>query len=243
METRIETHVLQTADAAALTAAEFVAHAAREAVAARGRCLLAVSGGSTPQRMFDYLAQQDVPWPHVHLFQVDERIAPDGDPARNFTQLCAALLDRLPTSPGGVYAMPVHEPDAHIASAVYAHTLATVAGRPITLDLVHLGLGTDGHTASLQRDDVQAMNEGGDVAVAQAFGGFRRLTLTLPLINRARRVLWLVTGTEKRTMLERLLAGDESIPAGRVHRDAAVLFADTLAWSRGDETTALAHDK
>lgn len=228
----MDTRILQNAEAAARAAAECIAESARESVAARGRFLLAVSGGSTPQQMFEHLSQQDVPWSQVHLFQVDERFAPDGDPARNFTQLRAALLDRLPAAPGGVYPMSVNEPDSRVACATYASTLAAIAGRPVVLDLVHLGMGADGHTASLQRDDVAALQENGDVAVAQMFGGFRRLTLTLPLINRARRVLWLVTGTEKHTMLERLLSGDEHIPAGRVRRDDAVLFTDTLALSR-----------
>ncbi len=221
--------VLPNPEAAAREAAIFIAQAARAAVAGRGRFTLAVSGGRTPWLMLRALADQELPWEGVQVLQVDERVAPWGDPERNLTHLRESLLGRAPLRPEQVHAMPVEDDDPAAAAARYAQTLREIAGSPPVLDLVHLGLGPDGHTASLVPDDpvLEVMDR--DVAVSGIYQGRRRLTLTYPIINRARRILWLVTGTDKADMLVRLRVGDPSIPAGRVRRDQALVFADEAA--------------
>jgi len=128
--------------------------------------------------------------------------------------------------------MPVESPDLKTAAAHYAQTIADVAGSPPVLDLAHLGLGADGHTASLVPGDPVLDITEADVGLTGIYQGRRRMTLTYPILNRARRVLWLVTGAEKAGMLGRLQDGDPSIPAGRVRRDCAVIFADLGAATR-----------
>jgi len=221
--------VYSDADAVALEAAKLIAKAAQEAVATRGKFVMAVSGGKTPWIMLRNLAQQKVPWNGVHVVQVDERIAPDGDPDRNLTHLRESLLEHSPLRPEQIQAMPVESEDVEAACAQYALTLKTIAGSPCVLDLVHLGLGPDGHTASLvPRDPVLDVKDA-DVALTGIYQKRRRMTLTYPIINRSRRVLWLVTGSEKTGMLARLQTGDVSIPAGRVSRNHAVVLADRAA--------------
>lgn len=205
---------------------------ARAAVAARGRFVVAVSGGSTPWLMLRALAGEELPWESVHVMQVDERVAPAGDPDRNLTHLSESLLMRAALSPGQIHAMPVESPDLEAAARAYAGTLEAVAGSPPVLDLVHLGLGQDGHTASLVPGDPVLDVAGADVAVTGGYRGTRRMTLTYPALNRARRVLWLVTGSEKVEMLARLRDGDRTIPAGRVRRDEALVLADRAAAGR-----------
>ena len=222
--------VLADADAVARAAAAVIAADARAAVAARGRYVFAVSGGTTPWVMLRALAEEDVPWQAVHLLQVDERVAPAGDPIRNLTHLAESLFERAPLSRQSVRAMPVEAPDLDAAAARYAQLLRELAGSPPVLDLVHLGLGPDGLTASLVPGD--AVLDVADVDVALTAGpyqGRRRMTLTYPALDRARRVLWLVTGAEKVGMLARLQAGDRSIPAGRVRADHALVLADRAA--------------
>jgi 6-phosphogluconolactonase len=225
----IETRVLADADAVAREAARAVAAAAREAVASRGRFVLALSGGRTPWLMLRALADEEMPWSDVHLFQVDERIAPAGDPERNLTHLRESLLDRAALPTRQIYAMPVEEADLDAAASSYARTLERVAGAAPVLDLVHLGLGTDGHTASLVPGDPALELTDRDVAVTGAYMGRRRMTLTYPILNRARRILWLVTGADKVAMLPRLLAADVAIPAGRVNPERALVLADSAA--------------
>ena len=222
----MEMEVLADAAAVARRAAATVAAEAREAVAARGRFTLAVSGGRTPWLMLRALAGEDVPWGGLHLFQVDERVAPDRDPDRNWTHLRESLLDRAPMRPDQAHAMPVDSPDLAAAAARYAQTLGEIAGQPPVLDLVHLGLGPDGHTASLVPGDPVLDVSDADVALAGVYQGRRRMTLTYPVLNRARRVLWVVTGSEKAGMLGRLSSGDTSIPAGRVRQDRALVLTD-----------------
>jgi 6-phosphogluconolactonase len=224
-----ETLVLADADAVAREAARTVAAAARAAVAARGQFVLALSGGRTPWQMLRALAGEEVPWSDVHVFQVDERIAPAGDPERNLTHLRESLIDRAGLPPQQVYAMPVEEADLDAAAASYARTLERVAGALPVLDLVHLGLGSDGHTASLVPGDPALEVTDRDVAVTGTYLGRRRMTLTYPVLNRARRILWLVTGADKVAMLPRLLAEDASIPAGRVRQERALVLADRAA--------------
>ena len=206
--------------------AAVIAGDARAAVAARGRFIVAVSGGRTPWLMLRALANEQLPWENVHIVQVDERVAPAGDPDRNLTHLRASLLDHAPLPADHIHAMPVEAPDLARAAAQYAATLQDLAGLPPVLDLVHLGLGPDGHTASLVPGDPVLDVTDADVAVTQAYRGRRRMTLTFPIINRSRRVLWLVTGHEKAGTLVRLRDSDPSIPASRVRQDRALILAD-----------------
>ena len=225
--------ILADADAVARRAAVIIAAEAREAVGARGRFVVAVSGGHTPWLMLRALADEDVPWNGVHLFQVDERVAPAGHPDRNWTHLRESLLDHAPLRPDQVHAMPVESPDLEAAAIRYAQALGEVAGRPPVLDLVHLGLGPDGHTASLVPGDPVLEVTDADVALTGVYQGRRRMTLTYPVLNRSRRVLWVVTGGEKAGMLARLRAGDASIPAGRVRPENALVLADRTAAPQG----------
>ena len=235
MPMQIET--LPDAAAVASRAAAIIAEHARAAVLARGRFLIAVSGGHTPWVMLRELAKEDVPWHGVHVFQVDERIAPAGDPDRNLTHLCETLLQNAPIGPSHIHAMPVEDPDSLAAATDYAHTLEELAGSPPVLDLVHLGLGPDGHTASLVPNDpvLQVMDR--DVAVTGAYMGRQRMTLTYPVINRARQILWVVTGSEKVNPLSQLQKGDTSIPGRRISRDRALILADQAAAGAGDPTS------
>jgi 6-phosphogluconolactonase len=226
--------IFADAEAVAREAAAFIAAEARTAVAERGRFIMAVSGGHTPWVMLRELARDEVPWKHMHLVQVDERVAPAGDPDRNLTHLHESLLEHAPIPPEQIYAMPVELPDLELAAKQYAATLARIAGSPPVLDLVHLGLGPDGHTASLIPGDPVLQVNDADVAVTGIYQGRRRLTLTYPILNRARRVLWLVTGKDKVAMLARLRAGDPSIPGGRVNQERALLLADRAAAGQMD---------
>ena len=221
--------IFADADSVAREAASLIAVAARAAVAERGRFIMAVSGGHTPWVMLRNLTREEVPWDKVHLAQVDERVAPPGHPDRNLTHLQESLLEHAPLPLDQIYAMPVESVDLESAAKQYAATLAKIAGSPPVLDLVHLGLGPDGHTASLvPGDPVLAVNDA-DVAITGIYQGRRRMTLTYPILNRARRVLWLVTGSEKAGMLARLREGDPSIPAGRVNQERALVLADRAA--------------
>ena len=221
--------ILPDADAAAQRAAAWIALQAREAVAARGRFALAVSGGRTPWQMLRALAAEDVPWREVQVFQVDERVAPAGDPDRNLTRLRESLLGRVPIPPGNLHAMPVEESDLAAACAAYARGLAEATCAPAVLDVVHLGLGSDGHTASLVPGDPVLEERSADVAMTGPHAGRRRMTLTYPVLDWARHVLWLVTGADKAPVLPRLLAGDPAIPAGRVRSEHALALADRAA--------------
>jgi 6-phosphogluconolactonase len=226
---RIE--VLADAEAAARRAAAYIAAQARAAVESRGLFTLAVSGGRTPHRMLELLADEQVPWDVTHIFQADERVAPAGSPERNLTRIAECLGRRVSRAAGQLHAMPVGDPDLAVAAARYAHELAEVAGSPPVLDLVHLGLGEDGHTASLVPGDPVLDVADADVAPSGPYLGRSRMTVTYPLLNRARRILWLVTGAEKMLMLARLQAADPSIPAGRVNRERALIVADAAAAS------------
>jgi len=215
----LEIEILPDADAVARRGAELVAEHAAAAVAHHGSFSFAVSGGRTPWAMFADLAGK-MPWEKVTIYQVDERIAPEGDPDRNLTQLERAL------PPGGaadVRAMPVTAGDLDAAAARYAAEL------PPQLDLVHLGLGPDGHTASLVPGDPVLEVEDRDVALTGEYQARRRMTLTYPVLDRARAILWLVTGDDKVEALAKLRAGDRSIPGGRVATDRALVVADAAA--------------
>jgi 6-phosphogluconolactonase len=228
--------VLADSGSVAERAASIIAGYASEAIAARGSFVMAVSGGHTPWIMLRRLAAAQIPWRAVHIVQVDERVAPDGHTDRNLTHLRESLADS-PLPPNQLYAMPVESPDLETAAGFYAATLRTIAGEPPVIDLVHLGLGPDGHTASLVPGDPVLDIDNADVALSGPYQGRRRMTLTYPILNRARRVLWVVTGGEKVGMVNRLLDGDRGIPAGRVSSDRALLLADSAAASQHATTT------
>ncbi|MGH3077302.1 MAG: 6-phosphogluconolactonase [Gaiellaceae bacterium] len=215
----LEIEVRPDREAVAERGAERVAELARAAITDHGRFTFAVSGGNTPWAMFAHLAGA-LPWEKVTIYQVDERVAPDGDPDRNLTHILRSLP---PGAAADVRAMPVSADDLDDAAAAYASSL------PDPLDLVHLGLGPDGHTASLVPGDPVLDVADRDVAVTGAYQGRRRMTLTYPALNRARHVLWLVTGEDKADAVRLLCDRDGSIPAGRVSDENALLVADAAA--------------
>ena len=179
--------------------------------------------------MLRALSDQDMPWGKLHLVQVDERVTSAGHQDRNLTHLQESLLGHTPLSADRIHAMPVEASDLEAAAAQYAKTLEKIAGSPPVLDLIHLGLGPDGHTASLIPGDPVLNVTQSDVALTGVYQGRRRMTLTCPILNRARRILWVVTGSEKSPALARLRDGDRSIPAGLVRRDRAFVLADRAA--------------
>lgn len=219
MAPRLE--VVADAEAAARRGSELIGAAAREAIEERGRFAFAASGGRDPWAMYGLLAGQPIEWARVVVFQVDERIAADGDPDRNLARLLNSLPDpaRVRVRP-----MPVTDSDLEAAADRYADAL------PEALDLVHLGLGPDGHTASLVPGDPVLEVTDRRVALTEGeYQGRRRMTLTYPELQRARNVFWLVTGEEKRDPLARLLVDDCSIPAGRVQARDGLVIGDAAA--------------
>ena len=212
-----------------MIAAEHLTRLVHEATSARGGCAIALSGGSTPQDMFASLRVSELPWSKVHVFQADERVCPPDHPDRNLTSLRLQLLDRVPIPEANVHPMPVMLPDLDLAAERYEQELRRVCGGPCILDVVHLGLGEDGHTASLVPGDPVLEVVDRDVAATLPYKGRRRLTLTYPPLNRARRILWLVSGASKAAALRKLCAGDPSIPAGRIPRDRALVVTDSAA--------------
>ena len=221
--------VLPDADSVARAAASIIAEQARAVVAARGRFVMAVSGGRTPWMMLCALSNQDMPWEKVQVVQVDERVAPAGHDDRNLTLLHDSLSKQARLPMDRINAMPVEASDLDAATAQYAVMLQELAGLPPVLDLVHLGLGPDGHTASLVPGDPVLDVTDTDVALTGIYQGRRRMTLTYPILNRARCILWLVTGSKKADMFARLRDGDRSIPAGLVRREQAIVLADRAA--------------
>jgi 6-phosphogluconolactonase len=194
------------------------------AVAERGVVHVAVSGGNTPTAMFAALATLPVPWAEVHIWQVDERVAPDGDPDRNLVDLRAALLSKVPATP---HLYDVTNPDLDAAIAAYARDLHDTCDG--VLDVVHLGMGDDGHTASWPPGDPVVDVTDTDVARSLEYKGRVRLTLTVPAVNRARDVMFLVAGADKAPAVAALVAGTSDIPASHVRRDGVVLLLDEAA--------------
>lgn len=219
---QIEIH--PSALAAAAAAADLIAELARTTVDRHRTFSMALSGGSSPWAMLEFLIAKDIPWSMIRIFQVDERKAPKGDPARNAT-LLEAILMRSPLPASQLHPMPVNDDDATRACDDYALAIEHHC-REGRLDLVQLGLGEDGHTASLLPGSQPPERP---VAFTEAYLGHRRMTLSEAPINRARERLWLVTGERKSAMLERLRAGDPTIPAGRIERRHSTLFADAAA--------------
>ncbi|MGN6557174.1 MAG: 6-phosphogluconolactonase [Solirubrobacterales bacterium] len=218
----IELEVAGDERAASRRAAELIAAAGAEAADERGRFAFAMSGGRSPWAMLAILGElEGMPWDRTELFQVDERVAAPGDEARNLTHMVLGLsMDHQST----LRPMPVTQRDLDGAAREYE------AGLPDRLDLVHLGLGPDGHTASLVPGDPVLDVTDRRVAMTEtSYQDHRRMTLTFPALNEARRIVWLVTGPDKVEPLQKLLAGDESIPAGRVRNDNAIVVADEAA--------------
>jgi len=224
----VQTEILADPAAVARRAATIIAEEARAVVKSRGRFVMAVSGGHTPWQMLRNLANEDVPWIGMQIVQVDERIAPAGHSDRNLTHICESL-DHAPLPMKQIHAMPVEAMDLEAAAAAYALVLKQLAGTPPILDLVHLGLGPDGHTASLVPHDPVLEVADKDIALTGIYQGRRRMTLTYPILNRSRRILWVVTGAEKSDMIVRLTQADPSIPAGRVRQEQALVLADSAA--------------
>ncbi len=216
-----ELKIVPDADAAARATAETIADRARQAVSERGAFTLALSGGTGPWQAFRLLAELDVPWEQTEIFQVDERVAPPGDDDRNLTH----LQESLPAAAvARLRPMPVNADDLEAAAAEYAALL------PAQFDLIHLGIGPDGHTASLVPGDPVLDVTDRTVAITGGeYQGRIRMTLTYPPIDGARELLWLVTGDSKVEPLKKLLAGDPSIPAGRVRAARSLVIADPPA--------------
>lgn len=212
-------------------AAREIATACHRAAADRGHALIAVSGGETPWRTLECLREIALPWNRIWVTQVDERVVPRGDPRRNLTRLEQILVADGPLPGDNLLAMPVDAPDLGHAVELHQRRLEALAGRPLALDLVQLGLGLDGHTASLVPGDPSLAVEARDVAVSGEYQGLRRMTLTFPALNRARRRLWLVTGAAKAARLAELLQGDDAsdAPSLRVSRADATVVADAAA--------------
>lgn len=215
----IRVEVAEDADGVAVRGAAEVAARARGAVADHGRFAFAVSGGRTPWAMFRRLVGEDVPWDQMAIFQVDERIAPAGDPGRTLTQ----LLEVLPRVVGELRPMPVDDADLETAAAGYAAAL------PARFDLIHLGLGADGHTASLVPGDPVLGVRDRDVALTGTYRGHRRMTMTYRVLERAASILWLVTGEDKAEALAGLIAADPALPAANVGAADQLLICDRAA--------------
>jgi len=208
--------------AASRRAAELIAEAGAEAVAEGGTFAMAMSGGRSPWAMLAILGELDgMPWGQTELFQVDERVAAPGDEARNLTHMVLGLsMDHQAT----LRPMPVTQRDLNSAARDYESSL------PDRLDLIHLGLGPDGHTASLvPGDPVLEVTDRRVAITGETYQGHLRMTLTYPALADARRIVWLVTGPDKREPLRKLLAGDGSIPAGQVRNENMLVVADDAA--------------
>jgi 6-phosphogluconolactonase/glucosamine-6-phosphate isomerase/deaminase len=216
----MDIEVVDSPGDAAVRAATWLVDQLSADLAARRGARVALSGGTTPALMFDALSAAPLDWAHVEVFQVDERLAPDGDRDRNAT----LLADRLrPSMPPMVHLMEVTDADLVAASSRYGQ-LVTAA----PLDVVHLGLGDDGHTASWPPGD-PVIDAPGAVAVSAAYQGRRRMTITPAVVNAARRRLFLVTGAGKADAVRRLVAGDPSLPASRVSAASTLLICDREA--------------
>lgn len=215
-------------DVDAVSGAEAPDRAARyivQAIRATSHCSIALSGGSTPAAMFRRLAASDVDWEHVHIFQVDERVAPAGHPARNSTLIERELLSRVEGPAPSFHPMPVTGDDLDAAAARYERDLESTCGRPPVLDVVHLGLGADGHIASLVRGDPALDVRDRWLAVTGVHSGYRRMTLTFPTLDEARLIVVLATGNEKADAIARWAAGDAAIPATQL-RSRKIVVTD-----------------
>lgn len=213
----------------AQAAAQYIGELARRSIDARGQFTVALSGGRTPWRMLQLLAEQEHNWNQWQVFQVDERVAPENDESRNLVHIQRNFFDRAGIQSTRLHAMDVEAGDLSAAAERYQGELQAHCGDPAVLDLVVLGMGSDGHMASLVPDDPVLEVDHTDVAITGEYQGQKRMTLTLPIINRACQVVWLITGSEKTQALRKMLDQDRSIPAARVDQEHAVVFADEAA--------------
>jgi len=205
-------------------AAEEVVRAANQAVAQRGRFTIALSGGSTPKNLYTLLAtnaRTSLPWDRMYFFWSDERHVPPADPESNYRMAEEAMLSKIPVAASNVFRVPTENPDAAAAAEAYEQTLrkffAVEAGQVPRFDLILLGMGPDGHTASLF-PETAALREKSRLVVANWVEKLKtsRITFTLPLLNAARGVAFLVSGTDKASALHEVLEGNapgEQYPA------------------------------
>ncbi|TDQ18966.1 6-phosphogluconolactonase [Algoriphagus boseongensis] len=225
----MKTEIYSTADEVAQKAAEYLEAKIRETINTKGSFSMAISGGRTPWEMLKILSKAHLRWTKVNIFQVDERIAPDGHLDRNLTQLFKSIEGSGIVTKVNIFPMHVISEDPEEACLDYAKTILEITGDGI-LDLVHLGMGADGHTASLVPGDKVCEIKDQNVAITfDPYQGRKRMTLTYPLINQAREILWVITGEEKAEMVERLLNEDYSIPAGKVNQENALALLDQPA--------------
>ena len=225
--------VVADPEALAERAVEVVVQVGSRAIDERGMFVWAVSGGSTPRRMLELLSERrDLDWSRTHLCQVDERLAPDGDPDRNATMLTEALLTPgflAHNQPAGIWWMPVTDDDPEAAVEAYAELLDALSGHPLVFDLIQLGMGSDGHTASLVPDDPILSVEDKDVALTAEYNGRRRMSLTWPVLDRAKELLWVVGGSSKQDAVRLFLDNDPSIPATLPTQARATVLLDLEA--------------
>lgn len=226
----LKTEIFPSADQVAEKAAAYLEQLIRETLTQKKTFSMAISGGRTPWEMLKTLSKASLPWQRVNLFQVDERVAPDGHTDRNLTQLFQAIEGSPLVTRLRIFPMPVMAEDLHAACQEYAQLIQEITEGE-GLDLIHLGMGSDGHTASLvPGDGVLEVNDRDVACTEQLYQGRIRMTLTYPLLNSAKRILWIVTGAEKQQMVQRLLKQDSSIPAGSVNQANALLMADQAAF-------------
>lgn len=221
--------IFPQADQVAARAADYLEQEIREKLSHQKSFSLAISGGRTPWEMLNLLSKADLPWQRINLFQVDERVAPDGHPDRNLTQLFQAIAGTPMVTQLRIFPMPVTAEDLEVAAKEYTEVLNEVTDGK-GLDLIHLGLGSDGHTASLvPGDGVLAIQDRLVACTQNSYQGRIRMTLTYPLLNSAKQILWIVTGSEKKEMVKRMLQQDPSIPAGSIRPENALLLVDQAA--------------
>jgi 6-phosphogluconolactonase len=226
----LKTEIFPSADQVAEKAAAYLEQLIRETLTQKKTFSMAISGGRTPWEMLKILSKASLPWQRVNLFQVDERVAPDGHADRNLTQLFQAIEGSSLVTRLRIFAMPVTAEDLDAASEDYSQLIHEITEGE-GLDLIHLGMGSDGHTASLvPGDGVLEVNHRDVACTEHLYQGRIRMTLTYPLLNSAKRILWIVTGAEKQEMVQRLLKQDGSIPAGVVNQANALLMADQAAF-------------
>ncbi len=221
--------VAKTAVGAAEVAARLIATVLGIALGRRTRASVALSGGNSPLPMLKALARESLDWSAIHVYQVDERVVARGDSARNLGSLDEILVWRGPLPRRNLHPMWVDRANLYGAAESYASEVAQVAGEPPILDVVHLGIGADGHTASLFPGDPVLEITDRSVGLTKEHNGYRRMTLTLPVLSRARSVVWFVTGADKAGVVGELYAGGAPFPAGRVSRRRAILVADEAA--------------
>ncbi len=226
----LKTEIFPSADQVAEAAAAYIEQLIRETLAHKKSFSMAISGGRTPWEMLKILSKASLPWTRVNLFQVDERVAPDGHADRNLTQLFQTIEGSPLVTRLRIFPMPVTAEDLDGAAEDYAQLIHEITEGE-GLDLIHLGMGSDGHTASLvPGDGVLEVNDRDVACTEQLYQGRIRMTLTYPLLNSAKRILWIVTGAEKQEMVQRLLKQDASIPAGAVNQANSLLMVDQTAF-------------